>query len=214
MRGKGYDVVSRLCRVRITPACAGKRDKTGWTTTCPRDHPRMCGEKPKVMNLVLVRPGSPPHVRGKELRTAFKPCRLGITPACAGKSVTYRCYISEGKDHPRMCGEKIHPEECLQELIGSPPHVRGKGPDARLDRSEYRITPACAGKSSVRQRVLLSLWDHPRMCGEKTGFGKSAFTKSGSPPHVRGKGERKTGKTRRVGITPACAGKRFLLLRP
>ena len=187
MRGKGYDVVSRLCRVRITPACAGKRDKTGWTTTCPRDHPRMCGEKPKVMNLVLVRPGSPPHVRGKELRTAFKPCRLGITPACAGKSVTYRCYISEGKDHPRMCGEKRQDRLDYYVPQGSPPHVRGKAKGDELGLSQTRITPACAGKRAAHSFQAVPPWDHPRMCGEKRNLSMLHFRRKGSPPHVRGK---------------------------
>ena len=106
MRGKGYDVVSRLCRVRITPACAGKRDKTGWTTTCPRDHPRMCGEKPKVMNLVLVRPGSPPHVRGKGGDGNDRGLHARITPACAGKRLAGRNLLCGQWDHPSMCGEK------------------------------------------------------------------------------------------------------------
>ena len=86
MRGKGYDVVSRLCRVRITPACAGKRDKTGWTTTCPRDHPRMCGEKLEPGAGRLWPGGSPPRMRGK-VTLQDVPCdSVGITPAYAGKS--------------------------------------------------------------------------------------------------------------------------------
>ena len=86
MRGKGYDVVSRLCRVRITPACAGKRDKTGWTTTCPRDHPRMCGEKLEPGAVRLWPGGSPPRMRGK-VTLQDVPCdSVGITPAYAGKS--------------------------------------------------------------------------------------------------------------------------------
>ena len=47
MRGKGYDVVSRLCRVRITPACAGKRLEPALAGGKDEDHPRMCGEKTK-----------------------------------------------------------------------------------------------------------------------------------------------------------------------
>ena len=168
MRGKGYDVVSRLCRVRITPACAGKRDKTGWTTTCPRDHPRMCGEKPKVMNLVLVRPGSPPHVRGKELRTAFKPCRLGITPACAGKRRAQDRQDPPRGDHPRMCGEKVSSTSPIKCLKGSPPHVRGKAEKNGTFCPGVRITPACAGKSPWALRRPGGRRDHPRMCGEKT----------------------------------------------
>ena len=91
MRGKGYDVVSRLCRVRITPACAGKRDKTGWTTTCPRDHPRMCGEKVSSTSPMKCLKGSPPHVRGKAGTWSRSSMARGITPAYAGKSHSARC---------------------------------------------------------------------------------------------------------------------------
>ena len=188
MRGKGYDVVSRLCRVRITPACAGKRDKTGWTTTCPRDHPRMCGEKPKVMNLVLVRPGSPPHVRGKELRVETCFADNGITPACAGKSNLFVFRRIEPKDHPRVCGEKAAILRAVCVPIGSPPRMRGKA-------GEY-------GSQTHRPQ------DHPRVCGEKQKKSPTGLVTRGSPPHVRGKGADEQGVGGVAGITPAYAGKR------
>ena len=106
VRGKAKGDELGLSQTRITPACAGKRDKTGWTTTCPRDHPRMCGEKPKVMNLVLVRPGSPPHVRGKGGDGNDRGLHARITPACAGKRIAGRNLLCGQWDHPRMCGEK------------------------------------------------------------------------------------------------------------
>ena len=126
MRGKGYDVVSRLCRVRITPACAGKRDKTGWTTTCPRDHPRMCGEKVAMVTTAVSTPGSPPHVRGKELRVETCFADNGITPACAGKSNLFVFRRIEPKDHPRVCGEKLYTPCVIAPNVGSPPRMRGK----------------------------------------------------------------------------------------
>lgn len=117
----------------------------------------------------------------------LRPWFFFVSPAYAGKRACTPCCTPVCGDHPRMCGEKIHPEECLQELIGSPPHVRGKGPDARLDRSEYRITPACAGKRMHQWCRKIANWDHPRMCGEKPLGLAPAGWPSGSPPHVRGK---------------------------
>ena len=126
MRGKGYDVVSRLCRVRITPACAGKRDKTGWTTTCPRDHPRMCGEKLEPGAGRLWPGGSPPRMRGK-VTLQDVPCdSVGITPAYAGKSFLVNLAAQPRGDHPRMCGEKALVRVSMCTHVGSPPHVRGK----------------------------------------------------------------------------------------
>ena len=48
------------------------------------------------------------------------------------------------------------------------------------------------------------------MCGEKRLSLHSLKSELGSPPHVRGKDEVALGQLRRAGITPACAGKRFL----
>ena len=106
MRGKGYDVVSRLCRVRITPACAGKRDKTGWTTTCPRDHPRVCGEKSWSELYNAPMKGSPPRMRGKAALLKTRNYLDRITPAYAGKSSSGCDATGAAWDHPRVCGEK------------------------------------------------------------------------------------------------------------
>ena len=79
----------------------------------------------------------------------------GITPACAGKSEVFRLLPDEGRDHPRMCGEKRTTAERIQGEPGSPPHVRGKveriiGMDGKLG-----ITPACAGKSRMKSILHL-----------------------------------------------------------
>ena len=46
-------------------------------------------------------------MRGKE-ETAVQLLRAGgITPACAGKRALIRRSSYFGRDHPRMCGEKV-----------------------------------------------------------------------------------------------------------
>ena len=74
--------------------------------------------------------------------------------------------------------------------------------------SHCRITPACAGKS-LTSYVPDGEWkDHPRMRGEKPSSALSHLLVKGSPPHARGKVRRAGVDGRRMGITPACAGKR------
>ena len=51
----------------------------------------------------------------------------------------------------------------------------------------------------------------PRMCGEKSGLPVSVPTRMGSPPRMRGKGGILGVQRNCPRITPACAGKRFLL---
>ena len=49
--------------------------------------------------------GSPPHARGRpDLAHEFL-VSLRITPACAGKTKTYKRSSNELSDHPRMRGE-------------------------------------------------------------------------------------------------------------
>ena len=50
------------------------------------------------------------------------------------------------------------------------------------------------------------------MCGEKQYGNLYTTTWTGSPPRVRGKGHGHARRIHKAGITPACAGKRALIL--
>ena len=94
-------------------------------------------------------------------------------------------------------------------IMGSPPHVRGKGDSEVICQRAHGITPACAGKSRCILQQLRVVKDHPRMCGEKrAGTGQHGGVQ-GSPPHVRGKGVVHVFVSKIFRITPACAGKRL-----
>ena len=66
-----------------------------------------------------------------------------------------------------MCGEKCGNGIIRINAIGSPPRVRGKGPDAPTTKKTRRITPACAGKRHKYVFTRRICKDHPRVCGEK-----------------------------------------------
>ena len=69
-----------------------------------------------------------------------------ITPAYAGKSVSF-CTTRYGlQDHPRLCGEKGIWNKFADTAAGSPPPMRGKGSVMRVHSFNQRITPAYAGK--------------------------------------------------------------------
>ena len=65
-RGKVYCPPHCLTACRITPACAGKREAIFALIVFTQDHPRMRGEKYGLHGREIVRPGSPPHARGKD----------------------------------------------------------------------------------------------------------------------------------------------------
>ena len=106
-----------------------------------------------------------------------------------------------------MCGEKRRFRRFTTILSGSPPRVRGKVGYRWVFADDYRITPACAGKSASRCLYYLSWGDHPRVCGEKQDAGSACKQIVGSPPRVRGKVFAVCDSRRLRRITPACAGK-------
>ena len=191
VRGKVKNATGIDAFSGITPACAGKRFVWFGLTPDGQDHPRVCGEKSKTLRGLMHFLGSPPRVRGKD-----DPCfsfrdNLGITPACAGKSVRLVEMFLRHGDHPRVCGEKDPVFPGLLLHLGSPPRVRGKEFWGCCCAGCHRITPACAGKSCNLSGVLCQFRDHPRVCGEKSGKLSLAHRSKGSPPRVRGKGKKR-----------------------
>ena len=154
MRGKAVAIFRQLHHGRITPAYAGKRDSIPQQSSLRRDHPRVCGEKPRIFFMSIRSAGSPPRMRGKGQPLYIVVSESGITPACAGKSLVRELLLIVSRDHPRVCGEKCG--DHLPRLVpkGSPPRVRGKGGRCPLRGLRDRITPACAGKSPQRGAAL------------------------------------------------------------
>ena len=168
----------------------------------------MCGEK-SGLHLRCVPPeGSPPLVRGKAPGVSRARFALGITPACAGKSICFTLSAAASRDHPRLCGEKLIMQAVGELIEGSPPLVRGKVAQRHTRLQALRITPACAGKRRLVAATRLPGQDHPRLCGEKGCFEGVLYPVKGSPPLVRGKADRRKAVFLYTGITPACAGKR------
>ena len=85
VRGKDWKSFSVFLHDRITPACAGKRVCIPMRSCGRGDHPRVCGEKLIFSLSHLLKQGSPPRVRGKEVTSRQNFVWIRITPACAGK---------------------------------------------------------------------------------------------------------------------------------
>ena len=147
MRGKvRAQCVQRDC-VGITPAYAGKSRTPARCRSSPGDHPRVCGEKSATYSPFSHKIGSPPHVRGKDAVKRHSARGFGITPAYAGKSRGCPAACILRRDHPRVCGEKALLCLSLQQILGSPPRMRGKAFPSIKTILLMRITPAYAGKS-------------------------------------------------------------------
>ena len=105
-------------------------------------------------------------MRGKDPFELERISSMRITPAHAGKRKSYKSYGGGG---------------------GSPPHMRGKALSLVLRSLCCGITPAHAGKRRYALLRCTVCTDHPRTCGEKSSERYEKMTKTGSPPHMRGK---------------------------
>ena len=146
VRGKASRAGLLRQRKRITPACAGKSPVDLLIRNAPQDHPRLCGEKFILVCRAEERAGSPPRVRRKVSKQDISIRGMGITPACAGKSICCLQFSDFTQDHPHVCGEKALTKTEKQQHMGSPPRVRGKVMRVSAGVYAVRITPACAGK--------------------------------------------------------------------
>ena len=105
-------------------------------------------------------------MRGKLYRPAQAVSGARITPADAGKTLSWRNNPLPSRHHPRGCGENLLRFTVRRADIGSPPQVRGKRVPPQYLHVFRRITPAGAGKTTARIPIAASPRDHPRRCGE------------------------------------------------
>ena len=170
------------------------------------DHPRVCGEQIHVFDGLGLALGSPPRVRGTGDDSPNRRWKRGITPACAGNRNFPSTKGVAAWDHPRVCGEQQQQSAICRSSAGSPPRVRGTGGRRATVAGCGRITPACAGNSSIWHGVHRKIGDHPRVCGEQLAERTRIPTSDGSPPRVRGTVLLPDRAAFAAGITPACAG--------
>ena len=197
----------------IIPAYAGNTRIRTSAPTRNRDHPRVCGEHLRKACFRGGLTGSSPRMRG--------------TPG--GNRVLRRWY----GDHPRVCGEHSSGLFHIVTPLGSSPRMRGTPDVSCAVLQIHRIIPAYAG-NTVRQGAFLDaagiipayagnttdifrlarrLGDHPRVCGEHSGWPAAAQRNGGSSPRMRGTLVFATGILNLIGIIPAYAGNTGLCYR-
>ena len=207
MRGKLYVAFLAHYKSRITPAGAGKTTEDKAHEHSNQDHPRRCGENYEQLVGGVETLGSPPQVRGKLASSIFRVSAMRITPAGAGKTVSFQTFGDISEDHPRRCGENSMSLSSRTTKVGSPPQVRGKQRPFLGGYLPHGITPAGAGKTTIFRPASLRARDHPRRCGENAPVLSSCRQRPGSPPQVRGKLGFWLSLRAVLRITPAGAGK-------
>ena len=167
MRGQDNMCIEKRANKRITPADAGTSLKNFRILVSLEDHPRGCGDKEILLLRHLLLRGSPPRMRGQELRHFGDLMGQRITPADAGTRSARFLYSFVLMDHPRGCGDKAYNDGWIGSKWGSPPRMRGQDTWVSMDCHTPRITPADAGTRALMREGLNEMKDHPRGCGDK-----------------------------------------------
>ena len=190
------------------PRSCGKDRMSTSGTGRGRDHPRSCGKDQEMTFTLLEGLGSPPLMRERPAAVRWPGRRPGITPARAGKTIR-KAHRSRGCwDHPRSCGKDTISEGYHFRHKGSPPLVRERLIQTVSSIIDYRITPARAGKTTVRTSSAIKLRDHPRSCGKDTLIYPARKRRLGSPPLVRERHEQKAAEISKVGSPPLVRERR------
>ena len=126
----------------------------------------MCGKNIHSLMRYPRSLGSPPRVREKRASASCCIWYVGITPACAGKTITSTLRTMVIQDHPRVCGKTNTFTAKANGHPGSPPRVREKPRWVTNRPSVSGITPACAGKTFSGVGSSGMCKDHPRVCGK------------------------------------------------
>ena len=187
VRGKPVFPSRQPDNERLIPACAGKTNTVGTVSASGRAHPRVCGENLDWFVMALQLGGSSPRVRGKRFSQRILRPRVGLIPACAGKTRASSNTNHPTGAHPRVCGENQDPFAFVVHAWGSSPRVRGKLVSLLLIVVRLGLIPACAGKTQVQPQQNPQTGAHPRVCGENMIVHYTRSRVCGSSPRVRGK---------------------------
>ena len=104
-RGRPGSILEGAFHIRLTPAFAGKTPRRSTSRGLSRAHPRIRGEDSPRSLMVLSRPGSPPHSRGRPFFCCPSVTLTGLTPAFAGKTRMFGGEPTSTRAHPRIRGE-------------------------------------------------------------------------------------------------------------
>ena len=171
----------------LTPAGAGRT----WGESCYYAawwaYPRRCGENFLWRSRPVGRVGLPPQVRGERADRAVAFAASGLTPAGAGRTISWVMPMTSAAAYPRRCGENLRHHHKNGTKSGLPPQVRGEHGVNLVTMQLGGLTPAGAGRTSWSISAPVWWW--------------------GLPPQVRGELVDGDPSALESGLTPAGAGR-------
>ena len=127
-----------------------------------------------------------PAYAGNTCRFFIDTVSMGIIPAYAGNTLTELMLTGLVWDHPRVCGEHMLTGFVCWVISGSSPRMRGTPIFEQETDGCSGIIPAYAGNTTMAKLTIVSLRDHPRVCGEHSTDYLPSADLQGSSPRMRG----------------------------
>ncbi len=171
---------------RFIPACVGNARPARSRLTASTVHPRVCGERSTTTTTTLGGCGSSPRVWGTRSPCPPNASLPRFIPACVGNASAQRGSQCHPAVHPRVCGERFHPELAAGLVIGSSPRVWGTPAIRPAPGWMSRFIPACVGNAHFRIMLQPVHAVHPRVCGERDERFNVSVVCGGSSPRVWG----------------------------
>ena len=169
-RGRGTHSEIRGGRIplRFIPAWAGNADDTLIPSAEPSVHPRVGGERQKIIEKIGTESGSSPRGRGTRRDTPGRSRLRRFIPAWAGNAYRYRRRPVGCTVHPRVGGERRTRSVFPSQARGSSPRGRGTRGGPGGAASSDRFIPAWAGNALPSLRPGPGESVHPRVGGERS----------------------------------------------
>ena len=170
------------------------------------DYPRGCGDTHTSGSALTPVTGLSPRVRGHLIAPRRRTGAHGTIPAGAGTPAPPFVQSTNRKDYPRGCGDTCRAWNCLLDVRGLSPRVRGHQLLGELSGNNCGTIPAGAGTPGRCPRRGQCFRDYPRGCGDTRSDEGRHLRLLGLSPRVRGHPSR-TSSGRYTGRTiPAGAG--------
>ena len=169
-------------------------------------YPRVCGGTAIRSNLLRVRTGLSPRVRGNRYQVQPATCQDRSIPACAGEPLPQPCGPPPGWVYPRVCGGTSSATVRAASRLGLSPRVRGNPYRRNAEPEPVGSIPACAGEPRRHPEQGTPARVYPRVCGGTSSASRARNSCTGLSPRVRGNPSGRAACAVCPRSIPACAG--------
>ena len=193
------------------PAHTGERCSTNVARHSQWVYPRTYGGTERTDEIVILRQGLSPHIRGNVYDRRQQSTAGGSIPAHTGERDPPPWPRRPLRVYPRTYGGTLISIKLKNILTGLSPHIRGNVTALATHRTQSGSIPAHTGERPFFDTFLCSDRVYPRTYGGTQILRHKNFQAGGLSPHIRGNGRSICAISRSRRSIPAHTGERLAL---